>query len=136
MKFRYIKFPTADPKRKWISRPIIPIQIEGPRGRWEGHALIDSGADRSLFSFEIGEIIGLDISKGKIEYFGGIGGTRILAYIHKIKMHILGLSGSIEIEAGFTESPGVSAILGQEGFFDAYRIKFERDRGIIEITPV
>ena len=75
MKFRYIKFPTADPKRKWISRPIIPIQIEGPRGRWEGHALIDSGADRSLFSFE-------------------------------------------------------------EGFFDAYRIKFERDRGIIEITPV
>ena len=66
----------------------------------------------------------------------GLAGPRILAYIHKIKMHILGLSGSIEIEAGFTESPGVSAILGQEGFFDAYRIKFERDRGIIEITPV
>ena len=92
MKFRYIKFPTTDPKRKWISRPLIPIQIIGPKGKWEGYALIDSGADRSLFHFEIGEIIGLDVLKGKIEYFSGI--------------------------------------------FDNHRIKFERDREIIEITPV
>jgi len=136
MKFRYLKFPSADPKRKWISRPVIPIQIEGPKGKWEGYALIDSGADRSLFSFEIGEIIGLEVSKGRIEYFGGIGGARILAYLHKIQIQILGFSESVEILAGFTESPGVSAILGQEGFFDAYRIKFERDQGMIEISPV
>lgn len=135
MKFRYIKFPSADPKRKWISRPLIPIQIQGPKGKWEGYALIDSGADRSLFHFEIGKIIGLDISNGEIEYFGGIGGARIPAYLHLIKIQILGLSETISITAGFTDSPGVAAILGQEGFFDAYRVKFERNRGIIEITP-
>jgi hypothetical protein len=40
----------------------------------------------------------------------------------------------IEIEAGFVDSPSVSAILGQEGFFDAFKIKFEKDHNIIEIT--
>lgn len=38
--------------------------------------------------------------------------------------------------AGFVDSNGVAAILGQEGFFNEFRIKFERDRGIIEINPV
>lgn len=135
MKFRYLKFPSADPKRKWISRPLIPIRIIGPQEKWEGYALIDSGADRSLFHFEIGEIIGLDVFRGKLEYFGGIGDARIPAYIHQIRIQILGMEEIIEIPAGFTESGGVSAILGQEGFFDAFRIKFERDRGVIEIIP-
>jgi hypothetical protein len=41
----------------------------------------------------------------------------------------------IEIEAGFVDSPAADAILGQEGFFDAFKIKFEKDHNIIEITP-
>jgi len=135
MKFRYLKFPSADPTKKWVSRPLIPIQIQGPKGKWEGYALIDSGADRSLFNFEIAKIIGLDIFNKQIEYFGGIGGTRIPAYLHPIRLQILGFSEVIETRAGFADSPGIGAILGQEGFFDAYRIKFERDRGVIEINP-
>lgn len=135
MKFRYLKFPTADPKRKWISRPFIPVRIQVPKGKWEGYALIDSVADRSLFYFEIDKMIGLNISGGEIEYFGGIGGARISACLHSIKLQILGFSEAIEIKAGFSDSPGIGAILWQDGFFDAYRIKFERDRGVIEINP-
>lgn len=40
------------------------------------------------------------------------------------------------MEVGFTDSPGVAAILGQAGFFDNYHIKFERDKEIIEIVPI
>jgi len=36
----------------------------------------------------------------------------------------------------YLNSSGVAAILGQEGFFDAFRIKFERDHGIVEVTFV
>ena len=46
------------------------------------------------------------------------------------------MSEEVEITAGFINSSGVVAILGQDGFFDAFRIKFERDHGIVEITPV
>ena len=136
MKFRYIKFPSIDPRKKWVSRPLVPIRVQGPKEKWEGYALIDSGADRSLFNFEIGQIIGLNISDGEIEYFGGIGGTRIPAYLHPIQIQILGFLEAVDVKAGFVDSSGVGAILGQEGFFDAYRIKFERDHGIIELNPI
>lgn len=44
------------------------------------------------------------------------------------------MNSEIEIIAGFVSSSGVAAILGQDGFFDAFRIKFERDHNIIEIN--
>lgn len=136
MKFPYLKLPSSDPKRKWISRPYILIKIHGPKGIWEGYALIDSGADRSVFNIQIAEKIGLDLSKGTIESFGGIEGGSLKAKLQKIKVQVTGINEEIEILAGFIDSNGVAAILGQEGFFDQYRIKFERDHGVVEITSV
>jgi hypothetical protein len=65
----------------------------------------------------------------------GIEGGRLVAYIHKIKLQVVGIENIIEIEAGFVDSPAADAILGQGGFFDAFKIKFEKDHNIIEITP-
>jgi hypothetical protein len=65
----------------------------------------------------------------------GIEGERLDAYVHKIKLQVVGIENIIEIEAGFVDSPAVDVILGQEGFFDAFKIKFEKDHNIIEITP-
>lgn len=39
----------------------------------------------------------------------------------------------IKITAGFIDSDSVNALLGQEGFFDNYRIKFEKDHDAFEI---
>jgi len=136
MKFPYLKTPRADPRKKWISRPIIPIILFGTKGSVSIDALIDSGADRCLFNAEIGREIGLDIKTGEKEIFSGIEGGQIIAYLHKIQLKIIGIEKRIEITAGFTDAPGVFAILGQDGFFDAFRIKFEKDHNIIEITPI
>ena len=136
MRFQYFKIPSADPSRKWISRPLIPIRVIGPKGIWEGYGLIDSGADRSLFNTEIAEEIGLRLTNSQTENFFGIEGDRLKANLHEIRLQILGVDKEVEILAGFVDSPGVGAILGQDGFFDAFRIKFEKDHGIVEITPV
>jgi len=40
----------------------------------------------------------------------------------------------IKIEAGFTDSPGVHAILGQADFFQHFKITFERYKERMEIT--
>lgn len=134
MKFPYLKLPSFDPNLKWAARPYIPIKIIGSKGFWEGYALIDSGADRSLFNIQIAEKIGLDLTSGQVENFGGIEGGNLKASLQKIKVQIIGMGEEIEIMAGFVNSSGVAAILGQDGFFDNFRIKFERDHGIIEIT--
>ena len=136
MKFPYLKTPRADLRKKWISRPIIPVTLFGPKGSINVDALIDSGADRRLFNAQIGREIGLEIEKGERETFSGIESGEIVAYLHKIKLQIIGIEKIVELEAGFTDAPGVFAILGEDGFFDAFKIKFEKDHDIIEITPV
>lgn len=134
MKFPYIKFPSKDPKRKWVSRPLIVVRIFGKKGVWEGYALIDSGADRSLFNLEIAKDIGLDLTESQVENFSGIEGGSLKARLHEVKLQIVGMEEKIKIVAGFVRSDAVSAILGQDGFFDNFRIKFERDHGVIEIN--
>lgn len=135
MKFPYIKFPSSDPKQKWISRPYVPLKIIGQKGSWEGYGLIDSGADRSLFNMEIAEEIGFDLDECQLENFSGIEGGKLEAKITKIRLQIAGFE-EIKIVAGFVNSSAVGVILGQEGFFDEYRIKFERDNGTFEVIPV
>lgn len=136
MRFPYLKLPSTDPRLKWIARPSIQVKLTGPKGSRVGYALIDSGADRSLFNIQIAEKIGLNLTNAPQEYFSGIEGGTLKAKLHKVKVQIVGMNDEVEILAGFIDSSGVSAILGQDGFFDAYRIKFEKDHGIIEITPV
>lgn len=134
MKFPYLKLPSTVPNLKWIARPYVQIKLTESRGSSAGYALIDSGADRSLFNVQIAEKIGLDLTKAPEQYFGGIEGGDLKAKLHKVKLAIIGMNEEIEILAGFIDSNGVSAILGQDGFFDAYKIKFEKDHGIVEIV--
>lgn len=136
MKFSYLKLPSTDPKLKWIARPYIQVKLTGSKDFRIGYALIDSGADRCLFNIEIAEKLGLDLTKSTDENFGGIEGGSLKAKLHRVKLQIVGMSEEIEITAGFIKSPGVTAILGQLDFFDNFRIKFERDHGIIEINSV
>ena len=113
---------------------MITITLHGPKGSVNVHALLDSGADKCLFNNQFGEEIGLDLEKGGEETFSGIEGGQIKAYLHKVHLQIIGDSNKISIVAGFTDAPGVNAILGQEGFFDAFRVKFERDCDTVEIN--
>ena len=136
MKFPYIKTPSADPRKKWASRPMIQIMLFGPSGSITVWALIDSGADKCLFHSALGKEIGLVIEKGEKEDFSGIEGEKITAYLHQIQLQVVGIDEKAEIAAGFTDAKGVFAILGQEGFFDAFRIKFEKNHNAIEINPV
>lgn len=135
MKFPYLKTPHRDPNKKWISRPIIPVTLYGPKGSVNVHALLDSGADKCLFSRELGEEIGLDIKNGEAELFSGIEGGKVETYLHEIQLQFIGSNDKVDVIAGFTDACGAIAILGQDYFFDAFRIKFERDCDAIEINP-
>ena len=95
--------------------------------------LVDSGADECLFHASIGRSLGIDIESGRHKRFDGIAGS-IEAYMHPIEIQIQDLPEHFKIEAGFTESEGVHAILAQAGFFQNLRICFERYRWRIEIT--
>lgn len=129
MKFKYVKYGQ-------ILRPVIPIKVKNKNQEIGYYVLIDSGADICLFNAEIGEIIGLDIKKGKIKEVFGIGGKASFYYLHKIKIEVGGWE--YEINAGFM--PSISGnlgmpygVVGQSGFFEYFKVIFDRTKEEIEL---
>lgn len=137
MKFPYLKQPSfLRPQDRWLARPIIPVRLIYENNSINVAALIDSGADFCLFNAEIGRRLGIPIEQGRPLEFFGIAKLPIKVYLHPIKLQVIGMDSPIEISIAFTQSEGVGAILGQEGFFNAYKIKFEKSHNVIEIKPI
>ncbi len=131
MKFNYKKLASG------ILRPIIPIEVGYKDERTKYFALIDSGADISLFDAEVGESIGIDITSGEKSLIGGITeGESQPYYIHSVKITIGGWEYKTKVGFMPTLSKLGHGLLGQRGFFDLFKgVKFEFDgtRGEIEL---
>lgn len=136
MKYRYTSFFPPDKTLKWIKKSIISIEVFGPKDSKNFAALVDSGADCSLFNIQLAEVLGIDLSRARSARFIGISGQIEGYRLEKIKIKVEGMNESVEIPVCFVNSPTVSLLLGQEGFFDQYHIKFEKNHDIFEIIPV
>ena len=136
MKYKYRKIPDdTDPSKRWIARPILQVRLYYGLHHQDLRCLVDSGADECLFHTSVGIVLGIDVQAGRLRQFAGIAaGHFVNAYMHPIQIQIQGFSEKIDIEAGFTDSDWVSGLLGQSGFFDNYRVTFERFRGRFEVT--
>jgi len=137
MKYQYAPVYNPDTKQKLKKRPVVEIELFGKTSTVKTLALIDSGADRSLFNIQFAKEVGIDFTNAREEGFIGIGDIKpIKCYVAEIEIKIKGMDNKIKIMAGFINSDSVNALLGQEGFFDNYRIKFEKDHDVFEIIPV
>lgn len=96
-------------------------------------ALIDSGADFSIFPTGIATRLKINLSKLKKIYFSSATGDMVEGFISNIILDI-GL-GDFETKVVFADLPGNIGILGQYGFFDKYIVKFDLIRKEIEVKP-
>ncbi|PYS85797.1 MAG: hypothetical protein DMF70_03600 [Acidobacteria bacterium] len=132
--FDYRRIPDHTiPRKRWMKRPMLQVTLLNGTQRKQVVCLLDSGADECLFHASIGRRLGIDIESGRHKRFDGIAGS-LEAYMHMIEIQIQDFPGLVEIEVGFTESDGVDAILGQAGFFENFRICFDRYRWKVEIA--
>ncbi|MCK4325746.1 hypothetical protein KAW55_03230 [bacterium] len=139
MKFRYYTIPVeqneAFPARRSVKKPLIPICLMHNGNMIKLLALIDSGADNCIFRAEFGEQVGIDIMSGKRADHRGITGRTTPVYFHDVTIKVGGWEHNVY--AGFSYQIPVSA-LGQNGFFDLYRIEFnlpKEQMELKEITP-
>ena len=124
------------PNQKYLLRPVIPITFQTKNGSLEYAALIDSGADYCLFHAFIAEQIGLNVKKGKVLVYYGTSGKQNKAYFHEVEFTVgetlvksfVGFSYDIE-ELDF-------GLLGQNGFFDKFEVKFNVNKEEIELTAI
>lgn len=121
------------PDKKALLKPLITIVLRYQGKKQKVFALVDSGADACLFPKGMAEIFGIDVTRGNLANFTGIGGTRTPFYFHEVEL-LLG-EYQIKTQVGFSTSQqiGTSGILGQQGFFENFIVIFDHKNRLIEI---
>lgn len=141
MNFKYRKFPVDPnncpfPDKKSALRPVIQIDFDGPNGKFGYLVLIDSGADYCVFHARVGELIGLDIKAGKPLTFFGTSGEPQKAYFHMVTFKIGGYKHRCEIGFSYDMEKLPYGLLGQDGFFDKWIVKFEYHKENVELKEI
>ncbi|QQG44391.1 MAG: hypothetical protein HYW86_00525 [Candidatus Roizmanbacteria bacterium] len=96
--------------------------------------LVDSGSELTFVDHEIGEALGFDIKSGSKVEVTGVGGGKIIVYLHKVgltigdadKRNVLSVEDFIAFSYNkFPSSmPQQTAILGTVGFFRNFCVTF------------
>lgn len=137
MKFSYL--PTAsglkDSRGKLVKRPVLIIELKAQDGSiLEAPAIIDSGADTTTVNIEFAKALGIKLGeKGSIL---GIGKGKVEKWAGNLPFKIKSTNFELNIPAWYVDSENVGILLGEECFFDSFRIKFEKDHDTFEIIPV
>lgn len=116
-----------------VTRPVIPIHMAAQQ-RVAYEALVDSGADYSIFHAEIGEAIGLEMQKGHRVIFAGVSGVAQEGFRHSVKVEV----GKWRLPCSAVFAYGLKipyGILGQAELFDWFVVVFDREAGWLDLKP-
>jgi hypothetical protein len=141
-----VKPDAAFPDRTSLDRPIVALLLNRGERNVIAYATVDSGADNCIFPASIGIALGVDIPNPRSSLFSGSRDQPQIAYYEEIQATILPME-SAEIDpdqepitfalyAGFCdtlEHVGMG-LLGQEGFFSLFNIRFSNAQNFFEIA--
>ena len=136
--FPYLKTPKfKGVGGDWRKRPLIPVSIRNKGITVSYLALVDSGADFNVFHSDIASLLGVDLKmlKNKIP-FGGIkkGNAQCKGYVASVE---LGIGKDFYDEAIVIFSDDIShngyGILGQFGFFNYFKVIFDRSKYFFQL---
>jgi hypothetical protein len=141
MKFSYRRYRVekskAFPKKTSVFYPTVNLTLINSKTKqaFPNYAvLVDSGASHCVFHAGIGEAIGIDVRSGKKAPMRGVTVGEGEQFFHKIVLVIEG--NKVESYVGFSYDLRFPfGLLGQEGFFDKFRVCFDFPKKEFEITP-
>lgn len=135
MKYKYtVNINWRNPSLPAVRHPLVDIELFGPSGSVIVSSLLDSGADYCLFNSKYAPLIGVDLNKCTKGGTIGVGGKTVIP-TYRCELEIMPkYLKKIKIPIDFIDSDSVNGLVGQTGFFDLHRIKFERSHNTFEIT--
>lgn len=110
------------PYQEWdgVTLPLVPVTIEKVGTLY---AVVDSGANISLFQYEVAEILGITVRKGFKIPLSGIGG-RIEGYLHTIPLHVAGHIFPCRVCFSRALKAPIN-LLGRDNFFKQFKVTFD-----------
>jgi len=110
-----------------VYRPIIKVGLKDADGvMFETSMIVDSGADITVLSKRMGDIMGVDVEKGEEKIFRGIVGE-LIAYVHRIPLFIDGRELEVRVAFALAEVPN---LLGRLDIFRNFEISFRKEEDI------
>jgi hypothetical protein len=135
MKYRYtVASGAIDTRGRYTKRPVVEVELSAQGRSRKFLALIDSGADQVTMSAAIAEVLGIDRATCPRRSLMGVTMQRIEGFVAPLQIRVQHQTAAITAPVVFIDTD-VPVLLGQEAFFDRYRIKFEKDHDTFEITP-
>lgn len=111
-----------------IKRPIAIVSVwSSKRKRWLGYtAIVDTGADYTVFPFKVSGDLGINVEKECNQFFTrGIGGSEKV-YLLKKKILIKIGDWKIKIPIGFLERDDIPPLLGREKCLNNLNVLFSK----------
>jgi hypothetical protein len=136
MKFQYTTTIATNAKGKLAKRPLVELELVGNGQTVNALGLIDSDTDTTMMNLEYAALLGINLEKANRKEFLGIGGLRVNCFLSTITMKVKHTEYAFTTTVAFTDSPSVDILLGEEDFFECFRIKFEKDHDTFELSPV
>lgn len=143
MKFAYREYVSIYPGSndyRLILRPIVTIRVIGPTAEARWDALVDTGADETLFPLSLAEVLGVELDHELTSEAAGISGDRLKIYYGAVELKIE--SGQDVIAwrtvVGFVDfgsSRDEVIILGHGGCLDFFTAVFDGERAELELLP-
>jgi len=117
------------------SRPLIPIRLRGRPGfrPIDTLALLDSGADRCVFSEDFAVRLGLDLAAGISVPIKGATGGQLSGRILAVTVELVGVT--FDCHAAFTSGNIPYSFIGREGIFEKAQWGFRIAHDIIYFDP-
>jgi len=136
MKFNYWPVSAAtDTKGKLVKRPILELGLFTVDGNIiNALGLVDSGADTTTMNIQYAKALGIELDENMYRPIIGIGNGKVKALISEIEFVIRHTEYKMKIPVWFVESENVDILIGQEGFFDAFKVKFDKANSSFELT--
>ena len=136
MKFKYTAVAgLTDTRGKMVKRPILELEIVNAAGRkLIVPAVVDSGADTTTLNAQYAAFLGVDLSGAKERDIIGIGQSRVATRAATFSFRIPSMGIDMEVPAWYVDTKHVNILLGQEIFFDSFKIKFEKDHDTFELV--
>ena len=120
-------------QRGSVYRPKAAVRFYGPAETLLVDCIIDSGADTTVLTWQIGQYLGWTISQSETPVqLGGISGL-LPCYLRRIDTEV-GTS-RFSTNVMWAESDDLPNLLGREDVFDAFNIEFRQSDRVTRFMP-
>jgi aspartyl protease len=116
-------------------RPYIPVGLRSKNSSIPSVlALVDSGADFCMFDGELASVLDVDLPSLQQVKLSGINGS-VVGYVAHLEISVNDHFIPVPVVFSFDFSPvGFGGIIGQVGFFDAFKVQFDRTNRAVHLT--